>query len=129
MVRELLLPLSLCHKSCNTWGEISSPEALPKVLPNSSLASHLLSGHALPDSVQHSTELQHGRDGGGIGADQHSGSREATFPPCLYSLPFARTLAPGLARDLHGTQAHTSPHMSQICKLVFIWVPSNWNMG
>ena len=43
---------SFCHKSCNTWEEICSPEVPHEVPLHSSLASQPLIGPAWPNSAQ-----------------------------------------------------------------------------
>ena len=77
--------------------------ALPKCCLRLCCTPHwlvrLLIRPAQPDSVQGSIELWQGRDRGG--ANRPKGSREATSPPCPHFLPFAGTITPGLARDLH----------------------------
>jgi hypothetical protein len=111
-VRELLHLLSLCPKSCKTWGDLGSPEVKCHLRPWHTPHWLVSFGPALPDSVQGCTELWHSRDGGG--ADQHSRSREVTSPPCSNRFP---SLALGLPRDFCGKPLVLQPTGRYHCTL------------
>jgi hypothetical protein len=90
-----------------TLGKRSSlPEEPPQVLPHSSLDSQLL-GPALPNSVQSCWEVQSDLEG-----------MAETLSPCLHSLPFHGTPAPGLDRDLRGKPLEPRPTE---CLEIYSW--------
>jgi hypothetical protein len=102
---------SLCPKSCNTWGEI----ALPKSHLRPCCTPHWLVGFSSaqpdPDPTQCRAAWNLWRWGWPA-----QRNRKATFPPCLHSLSFTRTLAPGLARDLCGNPLIPRPTLwIQVC--------------
>jgi hypothetical protein len=68
---------------------------MPETLLHSSLASWPLIGPAWSDSPDCTAEKE-------VGPTVAAEVSEVTSPPWLHSLPFAGTLAPGLARDFHG---------------------------
>ena len=82
---------AFCSKSCKTWEEICSPKALAEAPLHYLLTSQPLIDPAQPDLVQSSSKL--------LSDLEVMAEMEA---PCPHTLPFAWTLAPGLARDLRG---------------------------